>query len=396
MRASNGEPGRHGIRKLCGQDTYESWKADLWGTAHVRELSGHLDGSCVEPEKPDIDKLDERVITSHLNQYNHEMERFRQGRMQMKELIFNSISFDVRQNFDQHLRKSPQEIWKAVQAYYERSSYSQQCVFLYELVGKLRDYPNVEAYHSAFRRAMEGLVGILKAQTPKAIEEIVDQAEGLGWEPYTNDDAARWYHTRKQQRIAGEAWLKKVKEVPNKVHLTIEDYKATHETSKNLIEEGTQLVATASKLSTKRLIQWAVHQQIQANARAVAVPMYLRGIEEDFNDIVVQVKTSHVDPRTVDLDDVMARVMEQISSRRTSKQQFKYTGTSYGSGHNGGGHSGSQGGDHGGGHGGSHGGSYVSGSQAKPPRRQEAGEGSWHGLRRLWEVGWSWSGSLLG
>jgi len=58
--------------------------------------------------------------------------------------------------------KSVHEQWKAITSYYERSSYTQQCIFVDGLVSKISDFKDVEAYHNSFKKALEGLNGILR------------------------------------------------------------------------------------------------------------------------------------------------------------------------------------------------------------------------------------------
>jgi hypothetical protein len=255
---AEGQEGR--IRTLRGQLSYEAWKSDVVGFLSISGLKGHLDGTAKKPELVN-DAVSDRVY----NEWTRDCDKFDAAQTTTKKVIYNSIEPDIRLNFESAFEGEAAQLWMAIKAYYERSSYTQQCRFVNDMCGRVEDYKGgVEQYNTAFKRAMEGVCQVLKVQTPQNIMDMANQTTAFS-------------------TIEAEAYVKAMPQVDKR---------------------------------PLKLLCWAVNKSLVAYTRAISAPMYLRGIESQYPNIASEVKASNADPRTVDVSDVMARVMEQADSRR--------------------------------------------------------------------------------
>jgi len=156
--------------------------------------------------------------------------------------LYMSIAQEVRNNFEMVMHQAIHHQWATITHYYERSSYTQQCVFVEGLVSQLDDFDgNVEHYHLAFRKAVDGLTTVLRRQLPAPLVAILDVFGKLN-EPIPSMATVK-------------SWMD--------------------------VDENQAMLS--------KLVAWIVHSQLQDAVRAIATPLYLRGIEGKFEQIVGEV-----------------------------------------------------------------------------------------------------------
>ena len=100
------------VRTLVDQKSYTNWKTDIQQVASINGLAKHLDGTSTSPP------------TQISFGGNSEQERWEKKDLLLKRLIFASIATETRINFESTFDKPAAVIYKAVQAYYKRLSYS--------------------------------------------------------------------------------------------------------------------------------------------------------------------------------------------------------------------------------------------------------------------------------
>ena len=170
-------------------------------------------------------------------------------------------------------RGTAHDLWTAVLHYYERSSYIQQCTFVEGLVSRLDDFDSLDHYHRVFNEAAEGLDKVFETQTPRRIAEAMTFGLDAAATPMT------------QQELYN--WVKELSETG--------DHRPAH------------------------FVRWAVSHLRQAHVRSITVPMYLRGIEQQYGHITSRIRALQVDPRDVLIDNIMSEVMEAAEQNRQQK-----------------------------------------------------------------------------
>ena len=349
------------LNKLTGPASFPAWRQDLVAAFEYSDISKFLSTDCAPPARPvrEVEEAVEDYSFRHQD-WRGDIAKYDREQQQARELLYNSVTPEVRRLAGcAGTSRSPGVLYKSICDYYERSSYTQQCGFVTGLTSKLSDYETVDEYHSAFKQAAEGLANVFDQQQPDLLARYDSDAGESAQSLLTMSDWLRRRTTLLKHINTSRAQVERL------MHTTWDDHNGKEATSVSLppaegvtggtaqtpvrprptpiaaptdkyesmpvkeyskllgktLKQVLEIFSQAEALSSRTLIASALAEAKTAHQRAVTVPLYLRGIQEKYADIVTGVKTSARDPRTVELANVMAEVNEREELARLDNAQ---------------------------------------------------------------------------
>jgi hypothetical protein len=249
------------IRTLRDARSFEAWQGDIIGYASVRGLLPFLEGTASEPTPPSVDDPDRTFLWQV---YTRAHDEWRNGFVHLRTAIYESIHSNLANSFSAHVSGTPHELYEAIRNCFQRQSYTQQCAAQRGILLRLTDCRSVEDYHSKFRQNVDNLSAVLKMNIPGHLEQLVSM-----------------HKTPPQPQLLDQLTQKSPE------HMKLAQLVARH----------------------------TIESMHNAYLRAFAVSAYLNEMGGQFSTVVEQIKSTHTDPRSLELEPCIARVMEAMIQR---------------------------------------------------------------------------------